>query len=428
MDKNDTPRGFSGIADLISTVDDKKSTPKPPDTEFSGHSTPTDPQRDGLSGDWIFICKDNDNSSVYIDLNSVPKEEPSIIYINISIVPNKASSTYREAVEFLKSRGRNDSLHHMEQTWKVVVTSPVGKSKHFSVVKSVFKDERNQVLYELYVDPEWKPVLSGYISRAIYQKMIDIWTHGKDKFRNLPPDNQREPREVEETISNKSGFSTIADLASDVENVSQQQSCEPSSHVRTQEKSAQEIESESQDRRQIPVSGKSSARSWTIGIICFAIFIIVIAVSSMNNKPSESSVNINSPSNAPEASVPPPNSRPAMPERDESVTLGRYSCSRYHHNIAQGLKPTSDERQRIQSLKSRLSMESADLRSLKDDIQSLDRSSSSAVEYYNIRVQEFNSRLSNYRMEAADLRRTIDAYNDKISNYNSYLSTNCRQR
>lgn len=201
---------------------------------------------------------------------------------------------------------------------------------------------------------------------------------------------------------------------------------------------------------------KSGARNWIIGFICFAILLIIIGLSSKSNdQPKQSSANTDRPSNVPESSATPPAQNPApaaqpsvqvpvpppaqssvrvpVPprvsrsvarERDQDVTLGRYMCSQYHHNFAQALKPSPDEKQRIEKLKTKVSLENDTLESLEDHLRLMDRSS----EYYNEQVMEFNSLVNIYRTDVAELKRRIAHYNDKISSYNSYLTENCKPR
>ncbi|MBT9167923.1 MAG: hypothetical protein DDT19_01267 [Syntrophomonadaceae bacterium] len=98
---------------------------------------------------------------------------------------------------------------------------------------------------------------------------------------------------------------------------------------------------------------------------------------------------------------------------DDTVTVGQYRCSRYHHNRAQELEPSSYEKQAIKR-------ESNALDSLKLEIETMyvDRYSQSSIDHYNMLVNDYNSREQNHQ-------RNIDRYNNKVATYNNYLMSNC---
>lgn len=150
--------------------------------------------------------------------------------------------------------------------------------------------------------------------------------------------------------------------------------------------------------------------SLSFGKVFWGIIVVVI-IASMFFQNNDKKKTTYTPSGG--TSTPPYSPPPSY--NDDTVTVGQYRCSRYHHNRSQELEPSSHEKQAIKR-------ESNALDSLKLEIETMyvDRYSQSSIDHYNMLVNDYNSREQNHQ-------RNIDRYNNKVATYNNYLMSNCRK-
>lgn len=112
---------------------------------------------------------------------------------------------------------------------------------------------------------------------------------------------------------------------------------------------------------------------------------------------------------------------------NEMIQTGEYSCSRYHHDRAGELEPTSSEEAIIDSNTDQLQLESKNLDSEGYAIDNMyvDQYSQWSIDQYNNRVDNFNAELESYQRRASAHERSIDNYNARVEAYNNYLISNC---
>jgi hypothetical protein len=160
--------------------------------------------------------------------------------------------------------------------------------------------------------------------------------------------------------------------------------------------------------------------------------IVVFAIFSQNaeKKNAEYDPGHNRPETPPQE-APAPAPAPAEGSRGVSdgaaFTDGQYRCSEYHHNRSEQLKPSLYEKQNIERQQRSLNTESDELDVLKSQIESdyVDQYSQNSINRHNGLVDDYNSRLIQFRSDANNLQRRIDNFNSQINNYNDYLMANC---
>ena len=111
----------------------------------------------------------------------------------------------------------------------------------------------------------------------------------------------------------------------------------------------------------------------------------------------------------------------------DNLMIGQYSCSHYHYDQAIALDPDETEQQ-IKSARVALEYRTNALDSLENQIDNSyvnDYSAQWEIDQYNELVHEYNSKLSVYKRDLADLDTRIDRYNTQSQKHNDYLLANC---
>ena len=125
--------------------------------------------------------------------------------------------------------------------------------------------------------------------------------------------------------------------------------------------------------------------------------------------------------------APTSNSNSSYSNNDDMVTIGEYSCSRYHYNRAVELDPSESEWS-LNLEQSQLASRGREIDRLANEIESsyvTEYSPQWQINEYNAKIDEYNSKLTSYNRDVANIDVRIDAYNAKIERHNNYLVENC---
>jgi len=165
----------------------------------------------------------------------------------------------------------------------------------------------------------------------------------------------------------------------------------------------------------LSVGAKDGLKKWGTGA---AIVIGIIFLGAVFSDDSSTSSNYTPPTS---------NQNSTYSDDDDMITIGEYSCSRYHYNRAVELDPENTD--------SSLSFEQNLLVSRGNEIDRLENeieysyvneySSQWEIDEYNASIDEYNTKLAAYNRDAASLDARIDRYNAQVQLHNNYLIQNC---
>jgi len=219
------------------------------------------------------------------------------------------------------------------------------------------------------------------------------------------------------------GFSGIGKR---IENLKDDNSIEDTATWKQETETPQQIKADSTKKQGTPKIYRQKTRlpfRLSFAKVFWGIIAIVIIASlfSQNNDKKKTTYSPSSGTSTPSFSP--------ISNDDDTVTVGQYRCSRYHHNRSEELKPSIFEKQDIERQQRILNSESDALDLLKTQIETdyVDHYSQSSVNQHNMMVRDYNSRLKIFRINDSNLQRKIDNYNAQVNNYNNYLMTNCRK-
>jgi len=195
-----------------------------------------------------------------------------------------------------------------------------------------------------------------------------------------------------------------------------------------QTKPESDIKQESTPKTSTTSTTQKGGSSFTVsfGKLFWVIIAIVILVSFFSQDNDKKKTNYSRNNNAPaQRSVSPT----ALPSDKYVSTYGKFRCSSYQHNMAQTLLPRLNEKQDIEELQNFIKSEGNELDQLNTQIEitHVNNYSQSSVDYHNMLVNDYNSKLETYKINAINLQRKIDSYSAKIADYNNYLMANCKK-
>lgn len=154
-------------------------------------------------------------------------------------------------------------------------------------------------------------------------------------------------------------------------------------------------------------------------------FIILVWAFSWNNDSSssmDSTSNTNYDSNT--------NNSSSSSNSDDNIETWEYTCSRYNHDEAWKLQPTTYEKNTVQSLKDEVERIENEGKSVKFaiDIYPLDKYSQTSIDGYNLKINQYNALVKESDTKYAEYESERTKFNEKVNTYNNYLIANCTKR
>ncbi len=161
----------------------------------------------------------------------------------------------------------------------------------------------------------------------------------------------------------------------------------------------------------MPVSS-GSTYNWKKIIIIGGVVLFFIIVGNLDNSSSTSS------------------SASSSVNTDNSVTVGKYSCSSYNASKADSLKPSDFTNSQLDIEKQNLDRRSQAMKVSASSIDAdyVNEYSQASINSHNAKVDNYNTTLNTLKRDLQSFDTKTSQFNNQIDAYNNFLDKNCTKK